>query len=108
MVIDNADDSDVLFPPLHKAHQADALSEFLPQLPNGWILITSRSRVMAFRLTGNYSSLSELRTNLSFLANYFSYIINSERNVTNCSVAISSFSPRPLRWKASYWPARFG
>jgi hypothetical protein len=35
-------------------------------------------------------------------------IIDSERNVTLCSVATSSFGPRPLRWKASYWPARFG
>jgi hypothetical protein len=35
-------------------------------------------------------------------------IIDSERNVTTCSVAISRFGPPPMIWEASYWPVRFG
>jgi hypothetical protein len=35
-------------------------------------------------------------------------IINSERNVTTCLVAMSSFGPRPLTWEASCWSARVG
>jgi hypothetical protein len=61
MVIDNADDSDVFFQPLERAEEADPLSDFLPRSPNGWILITSRSRDVAFRLTGSYSSILEVR-----------------------------------------------
>jgi hypothetical protein len=34
-------------------------------------------------------------------------IIGSNRNVIPCSVVIHGFSPRTLRWKASYWPVRF-
>jgi hypothetical protein len=37
-----------------------------------------------------------------------SIIIDSKTNVTICSVAMSSFGPRPLRWEASYWPTGFG
>ncbi|KAF2268798.1 HET-domain-containing protein [Lojkania enalia] len=61
MVVDNADDPDVLFPPLHRAQEKDPLSDFLPQSPNGSILITSRSRDVAFRLTGSQSSILEVR-----------------------------------------------
>jgi hypothetical protein len=50
MVVDNADDSDVLFPSLDRT---ESLSDFLPQSPNGSILVTSRNRDVAYRLTGS-------------------------------------------------------
>ena len=52
MIVDNADDSGVFFPPLNRTQAigvdkpgqaTESLSEFLPQSPNGSILITSRS-----------------------------------------------------------------
>ena len=66
MIIDNADDLGVFPRPLEKrkgrkddgsSNTAAALLEFLPQSPNGSILITSRSRDVAFRLTGSYADI---------------------------------------------------
>jgi hypothetical protein len=68
MIIDNADDSSVFFSPLTRsqAYQTDILDQaaesfldFVPQSPNGSILITSRSRDVAFRLTGSHTSVVE-------------------------------------------------
>ncbi|KAI9855044.1 MAG: hypothetical protein M1813_000588, partial [Trichoglossum hirsutum] len=66
IIIDNADDLEVFTCPSgrHKgskdyvsSNAAAALLESLPQSPNGSILITSRSRDVAFRLTGNYADI---------------------------------------------------
>jgi Tetratricopeptide repeat len=66
MVIDNADDSSVLFsqPDGTKGSACDGsaqasscLVDFLPQSPNGSILITSRNRELAHRLTGSSSNI---------------------------------------------------
>ena len=70
MVVDNADDSAVFFPLLGRAkavevgnpgQAAEPLSDFLPQSPNGSILITSRSRDVARRLTGRGDCLVEVK-----------------------------------------------
>jgi hypothetical protein len=66
MIIDNADDPSVFFNlsqvrPTSKhsssALGAQPLSNFIPQSQNGSILITSRSRDMAFRLTGSQKDI---------------------------------------------------
>ncbi|OSS43186.1 hypothetical protein B5807_12172, partial [Epicoccum nigrum] len=70
MVVDNADDADVFFTPPLGAQAASAagpsqaaelLSDFLPQSPSGSIVVTSRSRDVAFRLTGSYDTVFEVR-----------------------------------------------
>ncbi|KAI9764195.1 MAG: hypothetical protein M1839_005973, partial [Geoglossum umbratile] len=70
MIIDNADDWGVFFPPLNRTQAigadklgqaAESLSEFLPQSPNGSILITSRSRNVAYRLTGSHTYVREVK-----------------------------------------------
>ncbi|KAI9765675.1 MAG: hypothetical protein M1840_007233 [Geoglossum simile] len=70
MIIDNADDSGVFFPSLNRTQvigadklgqAAESLSEFLPQSPNGSILITSRSRDVAYRLTGSHTYIREVK-----------------------------------------------
>ncbi|KAH7128722.1 kinesin light chain [Dendryphion nanum] len=71
MIVDNADDSDVLFPPLQNTQAvgvvgpgqptAAPLSDFLPQSPNGAILVTSRSQDVAFRLTGSHGSIIKVK-----------------------------------------------
>ncbi|ORY05389.1 hypothetical protein BCR34DRAFT_633083 [Clohesyomyces aquaticus] len=70
MIVNNADDSSILFDPASRAYvgeagsigqAAEALSEFLPQSPNGSVLVTSRSREVAYRLTGRYADLVEVR-----------------------------------------------
>jgi tetratricopeptide (TPR) repeat protein len=70
MVVDNADDADVFFtPPLgaqaasaaRLSQAAELLSDFLPQSPSGSIVVTSRSRDVAFRLTGSYDTIFEVR-----------------------------------------------
>jgi tetratricopeptide (TPR) repeat protein len=66
MAIDNADDPSVLFgqPDRTKgsecngsAQASGCLANFLPQSPNGSILITSRNRDVAHRLTGSSSNI---------------------------------------------------
>jgi hypothetical protein len=59
MVVDNADDANVFYHDIPKSRAAgnlnqpaEPLSDYLPQSPNGSILITSRSRTLAQRLTG--------------------------------------------------------
>ena len=60
LILDNADDADIFFPPFTApATQTDAaifkpscLSRFLPQTGTGSILITSRDEGTAFRLSG--------------------------------------------------------
>lgn len=60
MIIDNADDSSVFSNPDDGGSlgtdrdRTQSLTEFLPQSPNGNILITSRSRDVAFKLTGSH------------------------------------------------------
>ena len=66
MIIGNADDLGVFSCPSDRrkgskndvfSNAAAALLESLPQSPNGSILITSRSRDVAFRLTGSYADI---------------------------------------------------
>ena len=68
MVVDNADDPKVIFDPWNGISAAGApsgattnrplsLSDCLPQSSNGFILITSRSRDVAYRLTGRSQDL---------------------------------------------------
>jgi tetratricopeptide (TPR) repeat protein len=66
MIIDNADDLNVFSCPSDRrkgskddvsSNAAATLLESLPQSPNGSILITSRSRDVAFRLTGSYADI---------------------------------------------------
>jgi hypothetical protein len=52
MVIDNADDASVFLHSVDESKIGD-LSEYLPQSQNGSILVTSRSRDVAFRITGD-------------------------------------------------------
>ncbi|OAG08426.1 uncharacterized protein CC84DRAFT_1203804 [Paraphaeosphaeria sporulosa] len=68
MVVDNADDASVFFQNPLQSHatgsfdqSTELLSDFLPQSPNGSILVTSRSRDDAYRLTGTYSSVIEVK-----------------------------------------------
>jgi len=66
MIIDNVDDLNVFSCPSDRrkgskddvsSNAAATLLESLPQSPNGSILITSRSRDVAFRLTGSYADI---------------------------------------------------
>jgi hypothetical protein len=60
MIVDNADDLAVFFhlngsqtsTDQNTVQVARSLSDFLPQSPNGSILVTSRSRNVAYRLVG--------------------------------------------------------
>ncbi|RYP92185.1 hypothetical protein DL770_001692 [Monosporascus sp. CRB-9-2] len=64
MIIDNADDLSVFSPSGKGKGREDnlfnaraPLLEFLPQSPNGSLLITSRNRDVAFQLTGSYADI---------------------------------------------------
>ncbi|KAH7459901.1 hypothetical protein FOMA001_g19846 [Fusarium oxysporum f. sp. matthiolae] len=61
LVLDSADNSDVL---IHGTSgdkdDGRKLVEYLPQSPNGSILITTRNKDLAFRLTGNSQMIHEI------------------------------------------------
>jgi tetratricopeptide (TPR) repeat protein len=61
LVLDSADDSDVL---VHSTSGDNddglKLVEYLPQSPNGSILITTRNKYLAFRLTGTHQAIHEI------------------------------------------------
>jgi tetratricopeptide (TPR) repeat protein len=68
MILDNADDDTLFFSNLQRKRQeqklvrtdsvpAPALSEYLPQSPNGSILITTRNDEVAFKLIGGYQDI---------------------------------------------------
>ncbi|KAF5240546.1 hypothetical protein FANTH_9517 [Fusarium anthophilum] len=61
LVLDSADDSDVLLHSTSKDNNdRPKLAEYLPQSPNGSILITTRNRNLAFRLVGTYQAIHEI------------------------------------------------
>ena len=60
MIVDNADDPNVLFKQAAdygSTKVTHCLSDFLPQSPNGSIVLTSRSRDVAFKFTGRNSDI---------------------------------------------------
>jgi hypothetical protein len=61
MVVDNADDVSVFFQSGPDTTRAEPLFDFMPQTPNGSILVTSRNRDAAYRLTGNHASIFEVK-----------------------------------------------
>ncbi|KAK7928766.1 hypothetical protein PG985_005764 [Apiospora marii] len=68
LVLDNADHPDVLFDNEQSAAYSDAANErtrralwtYLPQASNGSILITTRNKRVAFKLTGGHKSIIEV------------------------------------------------
>jgi tetratricopeptide (TPR) repeat protein len=65
IIIDSADDTGVFFNTgnRHTENLRDgkkALSAYLPQSPNGSILVTTRNKDLAFRLTGDHQSIIEV------------------------------------------------
>ncbi|SPJ87082.1 related to kinesin light chain [Fusarium torulosum] len=60
LVLDSADNSDVLFHSTSRGNDGQKLVEYLPQTPNGSILITTRNRDLAFRLTGTIQAIHEI------------------------------------------------
>jgi tetratricopeptide (TPR) repeat protein len=68
MVVDNADDEAVFFDNTSQSRTAgglnqpaDLLSDYLPQSPNGSILVTSRSQAVAHKLIGTHSNIIEVK-----------------------------------------------
>jgi hypothetical protein len=60
MVLDNVDDVEVFYPQPSRG-PSSSLAAYLPQSHNGSILITSRSRDAAAKLTGSYKNVKEVR-----------------------------------------------
>ena len=57
MILDSADDSDVFYGASANTRDGRPLATYLPQSRNGSIIITTRDRDLAFRLTGNYRNM---------------------------------------------------
>jgi tetratricopeptide (TPR) repeat protein len=60
MVLDNADDKEVFTsrPPKYRnSDRSKQIREFIPQSSNGTVLVTSRSRDVAFQITCNYKNI---------------------------------------------------
>lgn len=66
MVVDNADDADVLFHNTPQRDDSDPLSaeplaDFLPQTSTGSIVVTSRNRDVAYKLIGDQDNIVEVK-----------------------------------------------
>lgn len=68
MAVGNVDDASVFFQDAAQSHAIGntehwvaLLSDYLPQSPNGSILITSRNQDVACKLTGDFTSIIEVR-----------------------------------------------
>ena len=62
MVVDSADDRDVFYSSNGGTGEDKPLAEYLPQSRNGSILVTTRDKDLARRLTGNHKSVIEVGT----------------------------------------------
>jgi tetratricopeptide (TPR) repeat protein len=68
IVLDNADDIETFYPKQTRTNNKQSgnsftsLTDYLPQSPNGSILITSRSKDAASRLAGGYHNIKEVET----------------------------------------------
>ncbi len=56
MILDSADDRDVFYT-ANSSREGKLLADYLPQSPNGSILITTRNKDLAYRLTGNHKNI---------------------------------------------------
>lgn len=91
MVVDNADDASVFFDNAPQSKElntskpvsTEPLAAFLPRTSHGSILITSRSRDIAYRLIGTETSIVEIgsmneREALALLRKKFSHAVNED------------------------------
>jgi tetratricopeptide (TPR) repeat protein len=59
IIIDSADDGDVFYA-ANDGHEGKPLADYLPQSPNGSIVVTTRNRDLAYKLTGSYDNIIEV------------------------------------------------
>ncbi|KAL9489695.1 hypothetical protein ACSS6W_001972 [Trichoderma asperelloides] len=64
IILDNADEMETFFPPRsgNGENQREPLASFLPKTGNGKIVITSRNRSVAEKLTGSHKAIQEVPT----------------------------------------------
>ncbi|KAI8649734.1 NB-ARC domain-containing protein [Fusarium keratoplasticum] len=60
LVLDSADDYDVLYGVSGNVKDGRPLATYLPQSHNGCIILTTRNKDLAFRLTGDYQRIHEI------------------------------------------------
>lgn len=61
MILDSADDRDVFYSPTSgDARNGRPFATYLPQSRNGSIIVTTRDKDLAFRLTGRYQNMIEV------------------------------------------------
>jgi tetratricopeptide (TPR) repeat protein len=59
IILDSADDRDVFFA-TNDGREGKQLADYLPQSQNGSLVVTTRSRDLAYRLTGSYKNIIEV------------------------------------------------
>lgn len=63
IILDNADEMETLFPKSqNKDNQQEPLASYLPKTGNGKVIITSRNRSVAEKLTGSHKAIQEVPT----------------------------------------------
>ncbi|KAH7114187.1 putative kinesin [Dactylonectria estremocensis] len=60
MILDSADDHDVFFSIQGNVKDGRPLATYLPQSRNGSILVTTRNKDLAFKLTGDFRTITEV------------------------------------------------
>ncbi|KAF3062845.1 Nephrocystin-3 [Trichoderma lentiforme] len=62
IILDSADDSEVLYSTDHSDHSKRSLAAYIPKSRNGAIVLTTRNRSLASKLTGGYKHIIDVDT----------------------------------------------
>ncbi|KAI5460636.1 hypothetical protein BGZ63DRAFT_425133 [Mariannaea sp. PMI_226] len=111
MVLDSADDDDVFFSTREGLHGWPPLATNLPQSRNGLILITSRNRDLATRLTGGIRATVEVgpmmeTEALSLLTKKLGLVTDMKMDSARALVGMLDLLPLTISQAAAYIQAR--
>ncbi|KAH0525875.1 hypothetical protein TsFJ059_009281 [Trichoderma semiorbis] len=62
IILDSADDSEVLYSPIQSGNDKRSLAACIPKTRNGSIVLTTRNRSLASKLTGGYKDIIDVGT----------------------------------------------
>ncbi|KAL3441582.1 hypothetical protein BJX65DRAFT_313670 [Aspergillus insuetus] len=95
MILDNADDYDLLF----NGSQEPCLLDYVPQSSNGWVVMTTRDKRVAARFAGRENSIEVMHMDEETAAQMLGNIIGEDdvkANKSNTSVLLNRLCCLPL------------
>ncbi len=107
MILDSANDRDVFYT-TNSSCEGKPLADYLPQSPNGSIVITTRNKDLAYKLTGNHKNIKVgpmvLADALALLEKKLGLL--SDRDIAEDLVQALDLIPLTISQAAAYIQAR--